>query len=52
MPRFPTDRPRPSFARMYARISPQKEDEGMGSLRDELLEGVRGRVVRSVRATG
>lgn len=40
-----TDRPRPFFARMYARISPQMEDEGMGQLRDELLDGVHGRVV-------
>lgn len=45
MPQASTDRPRPFFARMYARISPQMEDEGMGQLRDELLEGVRGRVV-------
>jgi ubiquinone/menaquinone biosynthesis C-methylase UbiE len=30
---------------MYARISPRMEDEGMGPLRDELLKGVRGRVV-------
>jgi ubiquinone/menaquinone biosynthesis C-methylase UbiE len=30
---------------MYARISPRMDDEGMGPLRDELLHGVRGRVV-------
>jgi ubiquinone/menaquinone biosynthesis C-methylase UbiE len=30
---------------MYARISPRMEGEGMGPLRDELLAGVRGRVV-------
>lgn len=41
----PTDRRRPLFARFYAWVSPGMEAEGMGQLRDELLAGVRGRVV-------
>lgn len=45
MPKVSTDRPRPLFARFYARISPGMEEEGMGELRDELLAGVAGRVV-------
>jgi hypothetical protein len=39
MSHSPTNRPRPFFARMYPRISPQMEHEGMGQLRDELLDG-------------
>ncbi len=39
------DRPRPRFARMYERVSPGMEAEGMGALRDELLSGVNGDVV-------
>ena len=41
----PNDRPRPGFARMYARVSPGMEQEGMGRLREELLAGVAGEVV-------
>lgn len=39
------DRPRPRFARLYERVSPGMEAEGMGALRDEMLSGVRGDVV-------
>lgn len=39
------DLPHPWFARIYARLSPGMEAEGMGALRDELLAGVVGDVV-------
>jgi len=45
MPTPPTDRARPRFARMYERVSPGMEDEGMAQLRDELLSDVTGDVV-------
>lgn len=45
VPSSPRNQSRPFFAWMYTRVSPRMEDEGMGPLRDELLAGVRGRVV-------
>lgn len=35
----------PLFARLYARLSPRWESEGVGAHRDELLAGVDGRVI-------
>ena len=35
----------PRYARMYARESPRLEEAGLGERRDELLAGLRGRVV-------
>ncbi|SNS35320.1 Methyltransferase domain-containing protein [Geodermatophilus pulveris] len=40
-----TDRPRPVFARCYARISEGMDAEGLGALRTELLSPLSGRVV-------
>ena len=40
-----TDRPRPLFSRYYAAISGRMDDEGLGSLRTELLAGLHGAVV-------
>lgn len=42
---YPTDLPRPRFARMYERVSPGMEAEGMAELRDELLARLSGDVV-------
>lgn len=36
---------RPLFARFYGWVSPRMEPEGMGELRDRMLEGVAGRVL-------
>lgn len=41
----PADRPRPGFARMYERVSPGMEAEGMAQLRDELLADLSGDVI-------
>lgn len=40
-----TDRPRPRFARMYERVSPGMEVEGMAQLRDELLADLSDHVI-------
>lgn len=40
-----SDRPRPLFGRLYARISQRMEAEGLSALRTELLGGVTGAVV-------
>ena len=45
MPPSSTDRPRPRFARMYERVSPGMEAEGMAPLRDELLADLAGHVM-------
>ena len=39
------DRRHPVFSRMYARLAPRLEQEGLATLRDELLAGLRGTVV-------
>ena len=39
------DRPRPGFARMYERVSPGMEAEGMAQLREELLADLSGAVI-------
>jgi ubiquinone/menaquinone biosynthesis C-methylase UbiE len=41
----PTDRPRPVFSRLYARISEGMDAEGLGALRTELLAPLSGSVV-------
>lgn len=41
----PADRPRPGFARMYERVSPGMEAEGMAQLRDERLADLSGDVI-------
>ena len=40
-----SDRPRPRFARVYARLAPGMEQAGLGALRDELLADLHGRVL-------
>ena len=41
----PDDRPRPVFARQYARVSPLMDEAGLAELRTELLAGLAGVVV-------
>lgn len=45
MPPSGVDRPRPRFARMYERVSPGMEAQGMGELRDELLRDLAGDII-------
>src|SRR3712207_9118882 len=44
-PAPPTDRPRPVFGRLYARISEGMDAEGLAALRTELLAPLSGSVV-------
>src|SRR3712207_8158665 len=44
-PAPPTDRPRPVFGRLYARISEGMDAQGLGALRTELLAPLSGSVV-------